>query len=134
MDKTEKILQSPTAGRLIIAVCGFGKYFAVVSLFLFILSLTTGILNYPLSAKLAAVMFAVTQFYAWRIYLDKFLFQILYADNAKPEDFDTALSFLFNRRNIGKTHFERWRGTKRLLIAVGCGLLVQFLFLFIGLF
>lgn len=133
MDKTKEVLQSSTAGQVIVTVCGFGKYFAVSSLIVFVLSLTTGILNYSLLSKIAAAVFAVTQFLAWRIYLDKFLFQILYADENKSEDFDTALHFLFNCRNHGKTLAERWHGTKRLLALLGCGLLIQILFLLVGL-
>lgn len=133
MDKTTNALQSSIAGQVIVAVCGFGKYFAVSSLIIFILSLTTGILNYPTLSKIAAVAFVVTQFLAWRIYLDKFLFQILYANENKSEDFDAALRFLFNRRRQDKTLAERWRGTKRLLVAGGVGLLIQILFWLVGL-
>lgn len=132
MEKTEEMLQSATAGNVVIAASSFGKYFAVGSLILFVLSLTTGILNYPLLAKIATLLFTAAQFFAWRLYLDKFLFQILYDKTSSVEHFDGALNFLFARHRGGKTYTQRWLGTKRLLCYVGLCLLGQVLFLLVG--
>ncbi|MBR1825073.1 MAG: hypothetical protein IJ770_00600 [Alphaproteobacteria bacterium] len=133
-EKTEKILQSQTAGRVIVAVCGFGKWIAFVSAVVCVLSFLSNLKSDLLRIILVVAVFLATQICAWRVYLDKFLFEILYDKNMSVSHFDFALYYLFGRQIKDKTYAERWNGTRCLIYFALLGLLLQCTLLLAGLF
>ena len=115
-------LKTKTAGAVICTVCGSWWYFALLSFVIFVL-------NYFHHSMEAVnfILFLICQIQAFRLYLDKNLFKILYSEGTNELDFDAALNFLLKVNKKPRSLSSRWEGTRKIFRLCLIMLICQFI-------
>lgn len=88
-----------------------GRYFALLTLPPLGLAFT---LLYSYQSAALILLFLITHYYCWRLWLDEQLFQLLNNESELAE-FDNGMALLWPQKSREtRTLAARWRGTKRL--------------------
>jgi hypothetical protein len=100
------------------------RYFAALTLppLVLMFNLIYSVLCVPL-----LVLFLVTHYYCWRLYLDERLFTLL-SDEEKIAEFEQGMAMLWAKKStVTRSMTDRWRGTKVLFHRAMTSLLVLWL-------
>ncbi|WP_353241854.1 hypothetical protein [Providencia sp.] len=85
---------------------------SVLSL-IFQFSLFLGINSGKYYLFISIILFVISHYYIYRLWLDNHFFKIIYQQGT-TETFDYALSFFMPKKLLNRTMEQRWQGTKTL--------------------
>ncbi|HFF1652642.1 TPA: hypothetical protein ACGBIO_000294 [Providencia rettgeri] len=77
------------------------------------LNLFLGINNGKYYLFVGIILFIISHYYIYRLWLDNHFFKMIYQQGT-TEPFDYALSFFMHKKPINRTMEQRWQGTKNL--------------------
>lgn len=125
-------LMNKQHGEVIAILTNSWRYFAAGSVFALFCQLALFFYsNYSKYILLAnTIIFVISQYYIYRLWLDNYFFKIIYHHN-ETEHFDHALNFLFPSKAKHRTMQQRWSGTKQLFTCAFGLVLAQWLGLFV---
>jgi len=100
------------------------RYFALLTLPPLALAFN---LLYSYQSAILLLLFLITHYYCWRLWLDERLFQLL-NDESQLAEFDRGMSFLWAKKfRETRTLAARWEGTRRLFYRAMISLMLLWL-------
>jgi len=117
-------LKTKTAGAVICAMCKSWCYLALLSFVIFVLNAL-----YRDMELINLILFLICQVQAFRLYIDKNLFEILYSEGTDEKNFDYALNFLLKVNKEPRSIESRWDGTRNIFKLCAAALICQFVLL-----
>ncbi|WP_273805022.1 hypothetical protein [Providencia rettgeri] len=110
-----KQLTDKNCGEVIRVLTRSWSYLAIGSALslIFQLSLFLGINNGKYYLFISIILFIISHYYIYRLWLDNHFFKVIYQQGT-IEPFDYALNFLIPNKPTNRTMEQRWQGTKTL--------------------
>ncbi|AYY79821.1 MULTISPECIES: hypothetical protein [Proteus] len=129
------MLTTKTSGKVIGSLTQSWRYLLFLSLLPYLSTWPVFSLHFhnKLAFFVASVLFLLTQYSLFRLWLDSHLFQALYRYQ-DDVSFDKSLSTLFPKRPQKQTMEARWLGTKRLFSFAIIGISIQWIWNLVTLF
>ena len=129
------MLTTKTSGKVIGSLTQSWRYLLFLSLLPYLSTWPVFSLHFhnKLAFFVASVLFLLTQYSLFRLWLDSHLFQALYRYQ-DDVSFDKSLSTLFPKRPQKQKMEARWLGTKRLFSFAIIGISIQWIWNLVTLF